>query len=63
MNELKKFRKTLNLSLGQFAKRINVSESLLIKVESCKRKASREFITKIKKEFPTFDANIFFNNS
>ena len=60
MEQLKKFRSSLGLTAQGFSDRINVSKSLYEKVENGFRKPSREFITKLKKEFPEFDTNIFF---
>ena len=60
MDILKEFRKSLNLTMQDFAKTIEVSNSLYEKVESGDRKPSREFITKLKKKYPQFDTNIFF---
>lgn len=60
MNELKEFRKSLGLTILEFAETINISKSLYEKVESGARKPSREFTTKLKKKYPQFDVNIFF---
>lgn len=60
MEALKNFRKSLKLTVQEFANKIDVSKSLYEKVESGVRKPSREFTTKLKKEFPDFDVNIFF---
>lgn len=60
MKELKDFRKSLDLTSEEFARKIKVSKSLYEKVENGFRKPSREFTTKLKKEFPQFDVNIFF---
>lgn len=60
MEALKKFRESLKLNTQEFADKIKVSKSLYEKVESGVRKPSREFTTKLKKEFPQFDVNIFF---
>lgn len=62
MSGLKKFRISLKLTIVEFASEIKVSKSLYEKVESGNRKASRAFIDKLKKRFPDFDVNIFFNN-
>ena len=63
MEELKNFRKSLNLTTANFAEQIKVSKSLYEKVETGARKPSREFITKLKQKFPQFDVNIFFLQS
>lgn len=60
MEELKEFRKSLNLTIQEFADEIKVSKSLYEKVESGFRKPSRDFTTKLKSRFPQFDVNIFF---
>ena len=60
MEELKEFRKSLNLTSQEFAKKIGVSKSLYDKVETGIRKPSREFTTKLKSKYPQFDVNIFF---
>lgn len=60
MEELKEFRKSLNLTLQEFANKIEVSKSLYEKVENGFRKPSREFTTKLKAKYPQFDVNIFF---
>lgn len=60
MEELKEFRKSLNLTSQEFADEIKVSKSLYEKVENGFRKPSREFTTKLKSRFPQFDVNIFF---
>lgn len=60
MEILKEFRKSLNLTMKEFADTIEVSNSLYQKVETGDRKPSREFITKLKKKYPQFDTNVFF---
>lgn len=60
MEQLKEFRKSLGLTVNEFADKINVSKSLYEKVEGGFRKPSREFTTKLKEKFPQFDVNIFF---
>lgn len=62
MEELKEFRKSLNLTNQEFAEKIGVSKSLYEKVENGFRKPSREFTTKLKSKYPQFDVNIFFTN-
>jgi transcriptional regulator with XRE-family HTH domain len=61
LEQLKKFRLSLSLTITQFATSIKVSKSLYEKVECGARKPSRVFITKLKKTYPQFDTNIFFN--
>lgn len=60
MNELKKFRESLELTQNEFANNIGVSASYYIKIELGDRKPSREFITKLKNKYPQFDTNKFF---
>lgn len=60
MEELKEFRKSLNLTSQEFAEKIGISKSLYDKVETGVRKPSREFTTKLKSKYPQFDVNIFF---
>lgn len=62
MDELKKFRMSLKLTISEFAQSIDVSKSLYEKVESGDRKPSREFMAKLKLQYPQFDVNIFFKN-
>ena len=60
MEKLKDFRKSLNLTIAEFAEKINVSKSLYEKVEGGFREPSREFTSKLKEKYPQFDVNIFF---
>lgn len=60
MEELKEFRKSLNLTSQEFAEKIGISKSLYDKVETGVRKPSRKFTTKLKSKYPQFDVNIFF---
>lgn len=60
MEVLKKFRISLSLTAKEFADSIKVSKSLYDKVETGARKPSRQFLTKLKKQYPQFDVNIFF---
>ena len=60
MKILKEFRQSLNLTAMEFAESIKVSKSLYEKVETGARKPSRQFLTKLKKQYPQFDVNIFF---
>ena len=61
LEKLKKFRISLGLTITQFATSIKVSKSLYEKVECGVRKPSRLFIAKLKKTYPQFDVNIFFD--
>jgi hypothetical protein len=61
VEQLKKFRLSLGLTITQFATSIKVSKSLYEKVECGAREPSRLFTTKLKKAYPQFDVNIFFS--
>lgn len=60
MKQLELFRNSLNLTRQEFADSIEVSKSLYEKVETGQRKPSRNFIEKLKRKYPQFDANIFY---
>ncbi len=60
MEQIKKFRISLKLTVQEFADSINVSKSLLEKIEMGNRKPSREFLEKLKRKYPQFDINVFF---
>lgn len=60
MEELILFRKSLNLNKKEMAAKLKISYSYYEKIESGERKASNNFLTKLKKKFPQFDINIFF---
>ena len=60
MEVLKEFRLSLNITAKEFADSIKVSKSLYDKVETGVRKPSRQFLTKLKRQYPQFDVNIFF---
>lgn len=62
MQELKTFRKSMNMTAEAFADSICVSKSLYEKVENGFRHPSRIFTEKLKKKYPQFDVNIFFTN-
>ena len=62
MDELKEFRKSLNLTTNEMAEEIKVSKSLYEKVEMGARKPSNQITKKFKKRFPQFDVNIFFTH-
>lgn len=62
MDVIKNFRKSLNLTIEEFAQEIGVSKSLMEKIENGDRGTSRNFLKKLKKRFPQFDVNIFFIN-
>lgn len=63
MNSLRSFRKSLNLTLKEFAKNIGVSTSLYSKVEQGVRKPSRRFTEKLKETYPQFDINILYEKN
>lgn len=60
MEEMKKFRISLNYTIEKMSEEIGVSKSYYEKIETGNRKPSRNFIEKFKKKFPQFDTNIFF---
>lgn len=62
MEELKKIREELNLTMDEMAEKLNMSTSMYEKIEYGYRVASRQFITKMKEVFPYIDTNIFFEN-
>ncbi len=61
MNKLANFRKILGLTQDEMAESMSVSKSLYSKVENGDRKASNNFITKLKRRYPEYDVNSFFN--
>lgn len=61
MEELKKFRIAINLTINEMSKEVGVSKSYYEKIEMGCRKPSRNFIERLKNRFPQFDTNIFFN--
>lgn len=61
MKEIKQFRASLNLTTKAFADNLKISKSLQEKIEMGVRKPSREYLEKLKKTYPQFDINIFFN--
>lgn len=63
MEELKKFRESTGMSPEDFAKHIKVSLSLYQKVETGNRRPSREFTEKLKRSYPQFDVNVFYENT
>lgn len=60
MEQIKEFRISLKLTVQEFADIIEVSKSLLEKIEMGNRKPSREFLEKLKRKYPQFDVNVFF---
>lgn len=60
MQPLKDFRKLQGKSRAEMAEILGISLSLYDKIETGDRTASANFIRKLKKIYPTFDANIFF---
>ena len=62
MEELKNFRKSMNMTAEEFAGSIGVSKSLYEKVENGFRRPSSIFTAKLKMKYPQFDVNIFFTN-
>ena len=62
MKTLKKFRNEQEKTREQMAKLLGISVSLYDLVETGIRKPSRNFLTRFKKVFPTFDMNVFFQD-
>lgn len=60
LDELKKFRLEMGLTVSNMANEISVSKSFYEKIEMGIRKPSSNFIKKLKFRFPQFDTNIFF---
>lgn len=60
MNCLEQLRCNEELTMEGMANRLGVSLSFYEKIENGARKPSREFLTKVKGEFPLCDMNIFF---
>lgn len=60
MNWLVKFRKERGYTRNEMAELLGVSVSLYDKVEYGDRMPSRNFLSKFKKAFPSFNMNIFF---
>ena len=58
--KINNFRKNKRLSIEELAKRLGYSVSFVKKVVYGEREPSRSFYTKLKKEFPDTDMNIFF---
>lgn len=59
--KLKSFRLSQNMSQEKFAREIGVSLSMMTKVENGKANASKNFLDKVKKRFPSIDLDeIFF---
>ena len=61
MQELKEFRSSISMTATQFAESLGISRSLYEKVEQGCRKPSNNFLSRLKKRYPQFDINIFFN--
>jgi transcriptional regulator with XRE-family HTH domain len=61
MECLKEFRKEKGLTTKEMTDVLGISLSLYEKVEYSNRRPSREFLSKFKKVFPSFDMNIFFD--
>ena len=59
-NNLRAFRKSMQLTIKQMAKTLGVSLAAYTQVEYGERKASGGFMRKFKRTFPTYDMNCFF---
>lgn len=62
MKELFELRKKHNYTQKEMAIYLEVSISFYAKVENGVKMPSYNFVQKIKKRFPEFDTNIFFEN-
>lgn len=62
MEELRKMKKILGLTTREMAKELNVSYSLLSKLLIGYRQPSKQFLEKVKKQYPNIDINIFFTS-
>lgn len=62
MEQLKRIREELSLTMDEMAKKLDMSTSMYEKIEYGYRVPSRQFITKMKENFPYIDTNIFFEN-
>lgn len=60
MNCLEKLRKSEKLTQAEMAQTLGVSASFYSKIELGVRKPSRDFLIRIKENFPMCDMNIFF---
>jgi transcriptional regulator with XRE-family HTH domain len=60
MNKIKKIRIDRGYTMQEFADVLEVSKSLIEKLETGNKKTSRSFLEKLKKVFPEIDINIFF---
>ena len=60
MNCLEKLRKSEKLTQAEMAQTLGVSASFYSKIELGIRKPSRDFLIRIKENFPMCDMNIFF---
>ena len=58
--KINQFRKSKNLTIDDFAKKLGYSISAITKLIYGKREPSKNFFKKLKKEFPDTDLNIFF---
>ena len=54
------FRKSIDKTTEQMARKIGVSESYYLKIEYGQRNPSYNFISKFKRAFPKADIGIFF---
>ena len=60
MNCVEKLRKSEKLTQAEMAQTLGVSASFYSKIELGIRKPSRDFLIRIKENFPMCDMNIFF---
>jgi transcriptional regulator with XRE-family HTH domain len=62
MEQLKRMREELSLSMDEMAEKLDMSTSMYEKIEYGYRVPSRQFISKMKEKFPYIDTNIFFES-
>ena len=61
MKCLEEFRKSKGFTKPEIANILGISLSLYEKIEYSDRKPSRNFMSRFKLAFPSFDMNIFFD--
>ena len=60
MAEIKAFREMIGATKEEFANKLGFSLSYYEKIECGDREPSRQFLKRLKEEYPQFDLNIFF---
>ena len=61
MTYLIAFRKNKGLTRTEMAKKLGISHSYYEKIELGDREPSRNILERVKRTFPSFDMNIFFD--